>query len=231
MAPAQPKSRKAQATRKRQLDAAELLFARKGYFDTAIADITQAADVALGTFYVYFPSKLAIFQELVRQLNHNLRMHLRKALTGLTRRTEIERRGFQAFFDFVSEHTNLYSIVSQAELVDPELYRWYYRSLAESYTRGLAQAARRGEVKNLDPEALAWCLMGIAHFLGMRWTLWSGQPVPKRQFETVLEFIHSGIFKPQRPTELPVRVGPARKAGAGPVVSAVRPFQKKKGKP
>ena len=194
-ATAQPKSRKAQATRQRQLEAAEELFARKGFFDTAITEITQTANVALGTFYLYFPSKLAIFQELVRHLNHQLRLHLRAALAGITSRAEIERAGFQAFFEFVEKHRNLYSIVSQAELVDPELYRWYYRSLAESYTRGLRTAVEQGEVKDLDPETIAWCLMGMAHFLGMRWTLWDGKAVPQQQFETVLEFIHNGILK------------------------------------
>jgi len=191
----QPKTRKAQATRQRQLEAAETLFAKKGYFDTSIVDITQAANVALGTFYLYFPSKLAIFQELVHQLNQNLRLHLRKALNGPTTRAEIERAGFQAFFEFVDQHQNLYSVVSQAELVDPELYRWYYRSLAESYTHGLKKAIDRSEVKPLDAETIAWCLMGMAHFLGMRWMLWEGKAVPGMQFETVLEFIQRGILK------------------------------------
>lgn len=194
-APAKPKTRKAQATRQRQLDAAEKLFAQKGYFDTSIVDITQAAGVALGTFYLYFPGKLAIFQELVRHLNHRLREHLRAALVDLSSRREIERAGFQAFFVFVNQHRNLYGIVSQAELADPELYRWYYRSLADSYTHGLKHSMERGEVRPLDPETIAWCLMGMAHFLGMRWTLWEGQALPERQFETVLEFIQSGILK------------------------------------
>jgi len=190
----QPKSRKAQATRQRQLDAAEALFAEKGFFDTSIVDITQAANVALGTFYLYFPSKLAVFQELVRRLNEALRSHLRTAIQGETSRAEIERAGFQAFFAFVNQHRNLYSVVSQAQLVDPELYRWYYRSLAVNYAKGLAQSIEVGEVKQLDPETIAWCLMGMAHFLGMRWTLWESRALPDRQFETALQFIHHGIL-------------------------------------
>lgn len=198
-ATAKPKTRKAQATRQRQLDAAEKLFAKKGFFDSSIVDITQAADVALGTFYLYFPSKLAIFQELVRHFNENLRSHLRQAVAGLTNRAEIERAGFQAFFEFVNQHRNLYGIVSQAELVDPDLYRWYYRSLAESYTHGLSMAIASGQVKPLDAETISWCLMGMAHFLGMRWMLWEGKALPKAQFETVLKFINSGILKGRKP--------------------------------
>lgn len=190
----QPKTRKAQATRQRQLQAAEALFAEKGFFATSIVDITQAANVALGTFYLYFPSKLAIFQELVRHLNEALRSHLRTAIQGLTRRAAIERAGFEAFFEFVNRHRNLYSVVSQAELVDPDLYRWYYRSLAGNYAKGLAQSIETGEIKHLDPETIAWCLMGMAHFMGMRWMLWEGKAVPPKQFETALEFMNHGIL-------------------------------------
>lgn len=131
----------------------------------------------------------------MRHLNHLLRDHLRRALRGLASRSEIERAGFQAFFEFVNQHRNLYSIVSQAEMVDPELYRWYYRSLAQSYTRGLQAAIDRGEVKSLDPDTMAWCLMGMAHFLGMRWMLWEAKAIPGPQFETVVEFIHCGILE------------------------------------
>jgi AcrR family transcriptional regulator len=190
----QPKTRKAQATRRRQLEAAEALFAEKGYFATSIVDITQAANVALGTFYLYFPSKLAIFQELVRHLNSELRLHIRPAIQGLTRRAEIERAGFRAFFAFVNRRRNLYSIVSQAELVDPELYRWYYGTLAGNYTKGLAKSMKAGDIRQLDPETIAWCLMGMAHFLGMRWMLWQGKALPDRQFEAVQQFIQHGIL-------------------------------------
>ncbi|MGI8743723.1 MAG: TetR/AcrR family transcriptional regulator [Bryobacteraceae bacterium] len=214
--PTQPKSRKAQATRQRQLEAAEALFAEKGFFATSIVDITQAANVALGTFYLYFPSKLAIFQELVRHLNEALRLHLRTAIQGLTNRAEIERAGFQAFFAFVNQHRNLYSVVSQAELVDPELYRWYYRSLAGNYAKGLAQSIEAGEIKHLDPETIAWCLMGMAHFLGMRWMLWEGRAVPDRQFETALEFMNHGILGRNSGAALSGRASSVRNKGRKP---------------
>jgi AcrR family transcriptional regulator len=39
------------------LDAAEKLFAEKGYAETTVLDIAEAAGVAKGTFYLYYPSK------------------------------------------------------------------------------------------------------------------------------------------------------------------------------
>ena len=53
-------------TRRRLLDAAEQVFAELGYHEASIVKITEAAGVAQGTFYLYFDSKQAIFDELVR---------------------------------------------------------------------------------------------------------------------------------------------------------------------
>jgi len=52
-------------TRKKLLDAARVVFERDGYHDARLADIVAEAGVATGTFYNYYPSKLAIFRELV----------------------------------------------------------------------------------------------------------------------------------------------------------------------
>ena len=50
------------------LAAARQIFADKGYHATSIDDIIEAADIARGTFYLYFESKRAIFDELLDEL-------------------------------------------------------------------------------------------------------------------------------------------------------------------
>src|SRR6478736_4483352 len=50
------------------LAAAQRIFAEKGYSGTSIDDIIEAADIARGTFYLYFESKRAIFDELLDEL-------------------------------------------------------------------------------------------------------------------------------------------------------------------
>lgn len=49
--------RRAEDTRKRLFRAALDLFANRGFSDTTVEDITDAADVGKGTFFNYFPSK------------------------------------------------------------------------------------------------------------------------------------------------------------------------------
>ena len=52
-------------TRKRILDAAQSLFSQSGYDATGVAEICRAAGVSKGAFYHHFPSKQAIFLELL----------------------------------------------------------------------------------------------------------------------------------------------------------------------
>lgn len=49
------------------LNAAYELFTSQGIFDTSISDIVKKADMAKGTFYLYFKDKYEIRTELVKQ--------------------------------------------------------------------------------------------------------------------------------------------------------------------
>jgi AcrR family transcriptional regulator len=189
----QPKRERGKRTRRQLVDAAEAAFGRRGYFETSIIDITRRARVAQGTFYVYFPSKRAIFTELVRDRSRDLRRTIQDATRGLADRREIERRGFQAFFGFIRRHPAMYRIVRQAEFVDPALFRWYYRRFADGYIRGLKDAMAEGEIRRLDPEVLAYCLMGIGDFIGMRWVLWERNGMRPAVQATMMDFMLRGI--------------------------------------
>jgi len=188
-----PKGERGRRTRQQLLDAAEAEFGQRGYFATSVADITRRARVALGTFYVYFPSKQAIFAELVRHLSRALRHTIQQEVAGAGDRLAVERKGFETFLRFVAAHRNLYRIVLQAESVNPQVYRWYYRRFAEGYIRGLSAAMDAGEIRRTDPEALSYCLMGIGNFIGMRYSLWNRAGLPRRALESMFEFIASGL--------------------------------------
>ena len=56
-----PLTKRGEATRRRLLEAAELVFADQGYHEASIVKITERAGIGLGTFYLYFDSKQSIF--------------------------------------------------------------------------------------------------------------------------------------------------------------------------
>jgi AcrR family transcriptional regulator len=55
--PSDRRTRRSTEVRERLFRAALSLFAKKGYSETTVEDITNAADVGKGTFFNYFPSK------------------------------------------------------------------------------------------------------------------------------------------------------------------------------
>ena len=66
MAPASPRSRRKEARPTELLEAALDTFVAKGYSATRVEDIAARAGVSKGTLYLYYPSKQAIFEALVR---------------------------------------------------------------------------------------------------------------------------------------------------------------------
>jgi AcrR family transcriptional regulator len=188
-----PATARGEATRRRLLNAAEIEFGDKGYHGASVSSITQRADIGQGTFYLYFRSKEEIFLTLVRDIGHQLRAASATAVAGARNRLEAERLGLTSFLRFTSKHPGLYRIVQESQFVDAGVYREYYEKLADGYTRALAQAAETGELAPGDAETRAWSLMGIAHFMGLRWCQWKKQLPPARIMGELMEFIGKGI--------------------------------------
>lgn len=200
-----PSTERGESTRERLLEAAERLFGSEGYHRTSVAGITREAEVGHGTFYLYFDSKEDIFRELVRHLSHELRSTIARAVEGLEDRLEVERVGFRTFFEFVGEHRNLYNIVNEADSVDRGLSRWYYERIGEGYAAGLRQAMEEGQIRRMNPEALAYCLAGVGHMVGVRWVLWEDRQPPDEWMETLMSFLRHGL----EPAGGDGRAGPA----------------------
>lgn len=59
--------RKKDAKRTAMMQAAVRVFAEKGYHAATVRDIVAAADVAVGTFYFYFPDKETLFDHLFEE--------------------------------------------------------------------------------------------------------------------------------------------------------------------
>jgi AcrR family transcriptional regulator len=175
-----PLTARGQRTRQKLVEAAEAEFAELGYERASISGIVGRAEVAQGTFYVYFDDKQTIFVELVDS-------------RGCKTRLEVEREGLRAFLTFTAEHRGLYRIVPQAEFVDEECYRRYYRTLAKGYAKGLEQAMKRGELRALDPEVTAHCLMGLNDMIGLNFVLWRPHVRIDELVEQVMDFVSHGI--------------------------------------
>jgi AcrR family transcriptional regulator len=64
------------------LAVARRIFSEKGYHATSIHHLIESADIARGTFYLYFESKRAIFDELLDQLVTTLQAQVKRIEVG-----------------------------------------------------------------------------------------------------------------------------------------------------
>jgi AcrR family transcriptional regulator len=194
------KTPRGQRTRLKLLRAAEKVFGDVGFYEARVSEITRAAGVASGTFYLYFQSKEELLRALIRQINHDLRRTLTEGTEHLARRADAEVRGFEIFFyEFMPRHRKLYRIIKQVEFADPPLFEWYYRRLAAGYGRRLRDAMDRGEFRDWDEELAACALMGVADFVAMRYVTW-GRGLPKEKLRQLMAFILAGLAQPTAPS-------------------------------
>ena len=167
-----PSTKRGERTKAKLLAAAEDVVAEQGYQAASIARITERASVAQGTFYLYFESKLDLFEQLVDDLDRRVHKAMSDGAARGTNRAEAEREGFREFFAFTAEHPALYRVVREAEHVSPRAMRHHYERIVEGYREGLGRARAAGEIGDVDPEVAAWALMGVGEMIGMRYVLW-----------------------------------------------------------
>lgn len=188
-----PATARGETTRRKLLDAAEREFGDKGFHGASVSSITARARIGQGTFYLYFRTKEEIFSVLVRELGHTLRRYLAAGSAGGKSRLQTDRLGIESFLEFSLKHPGVYRIVQEAQFVDEAAFREYYERQAKGYAALLAQAADDGELAPGSGEERAWALMGIGHFLGLRYCLWRGAKPPRQKLDEVMDFVARGM--------------------------------------
>lgn len=155
------------AERRRQvLDCARRVFADKGYHATSIDDIISSARIARGTFYLYFQSKRAIFEELL----DSFLVVLQKAIIGV-RVGEGATPPLEQMYDNVSrliarleenrEMTRI--LIREAVGLDPDFDRKlgdFYGKLHAMIKDGLVLGIAMGLVRQCDADIVARCVLG-----------------------------------------------------------------------
>src|SRR5438132_14402293 len=76
------KERRRARTRADLIAAARRVFAARGFHEASIADITAAADVAVGTFYVHFRDKEAVLAAILDEGLGEFRAHVAAVVMG-----------------------------------------------------------------------------------------------------------------------------------------------------
>jgi len=192
---------RSERTRVRIFDAAEEVFGRQGYHDASIVDITRAAGVASGTFYVHFPSKMDLFRELVQARRAELQDVAREAAYKHEGGRKLVHAGFKAWFGWVTKHPTILRVMREAEFVESSLVEDLYRVHAREQAEGLQRSLDAGRVAPIDPEVVAWCLVGMAESMALRWIVWEGgKPMPPERLDAFVDTALRAMGFPASPT-------------------------------
>jgi AcrR family transcriptional regulator len=98
-------------TRRDLLAAATRVLAEKGFHQAKVADIAAAADVGVGTFYLHFPTKDALFDAVVDDTVQRLKAAVDAARSGARDALERIHAANAAFCRFAQENREVFKIV------------------------------------------------------------------------------------------------------------------------
>jgi AcrR family transcriptional regulator len=177
--PAHTRTRDKEATRQRLLDAAETVFAEKGYHAAAVDDIIQASDSSKGGFYFHFPNKEAIFLSLIEALTPKLEAAVDHAIAGERDPVAQLDAALRVALETFSRHRRLSKIllveaVGLGHGFDERLMRAHGR-FAAMIQRRLESAIQAGSIAPLDAETAAWVWFGAINEVVVRWLI-TGRP-------------------------------------------------------
>jgi AcrR family transcriptional regulator len=155
---------RAQRTYEALLEAANRVFAERGYEATGTPEIAAAADVAVGTFYRYFDDKLACYLELSRRHlaagYHRIMDRLTpERFVGKAREATVAE-AVEVLVDHIAASPAQYRAFLEASLRVPEVQALRRAFDDVSWARLAALIAAvcpRADVP--DPEATAWVIM------------------------------------------------------------------------
>lgn len=88
---------KKDAKRTAMMQAAVRVFAEKGYHAATVRDVVSAADVAIGTFYFYFPDKETLFVHLYEETADFLLQAIQQAINSRATFARQVQAGIQAY--------------------------------------------------------------------------------------------------------------------------------------
>jgi AcrR family transcriptional regulator len=182
------------------LDAAERVFAEKGYHEAGIADIASELGIGHGTFYRYFRNKhdiaATVLERVVAQIAAAGLEEDPEASETVEQYREQTERILRRMFDLIDDHPMVMRFFhSQSLVVDAERLSDALDAYATFTERFLANGVERGFLRaDLDTEITAQALVGII-FEGTRRALRAPQPaeVRRRWIEAGTALMFRGI--------------------------------------
>jgi AcrR family transcriptional regulator len=179
--------------RQQLLDVAVTTFSQRGYRNTSMNDLAEAAGVTKPVLYQHFSSKRELFLELLRELGGRLRAELATSAARTTSPRRQVEDGMRAYFRWVAEHQGGFQILFSGDSrYDPD----FLREVARVEDEIADNVASLIIVKGIDDERrrmLAMGIVGMAERAGRYWVRHPGDIDPDLLAAQVAELAWNGL--------------------------------------
>jgi AcrR family transcriptional regulator len=199
------KPRKRLTREQRAVDARAQIFAaaaevvgKHGYTDASIGRITEAAGIAQGTFYLYFESRQALFDELLPHVGEDMFQFIGKRVVGARDVYELEERGLRAFFEYLENNPGFFRILNEAEVAAPKAHQRHFKQTADHFVASLQRSHRSGQIKEFDHddlETVVYVFMAARSYLYLRYVKGreSGARIPEKVISAYMRLVRGGL--------------------------------------
>ncbi len=178
-------------TRRRLLEAARQVIAARGYEATGVLDITEAADVSKGTFYLHFKDKEDLTRVLIHEGFEELRQRVDPYLTANRTLGQI-KEAIRAVFHYSAENRDLFRLMLGHQ-ASAELNLMAINYYAEFVEHLLRQEGTAGRTSALQSELVAQFVAGAGVRLGLWWIEDDHGLSPDEMADFLFQFLTEGM--------------------------------------
>lgn len=181
------------ARRRRQLlDVALREFAERGFHQTSMDDIAEAAGVTKPVLYQHFASKRDLYMELLDDVGGRMMESIAKAVASADGPRQQVEAGMRAYFTFVADEADAFRLLFGSGTRRDEAFERAARKVEDS----IAEAVAVFIEADIDPEhrrLLAHGLVGLAEGTSRLW-LSEGMPGgPERLARRIADMAWAGL--------------------------------------
>lgn len=155
---------KKDAKRTAMMQAAVQTFAEKGYHAATVRDIVNQADVAIGTFYFYFPDKETLFLHLYEETADFLLQAIRQGVNSRTTFSQQVKAGVQAYVNLAVYEPAIIQLLLVGGIGAlpslSEQHLAFRREMHRLWQRPLDQAAAKGLLLSQNTRRTAEAIVG-----------------------------------------------------------------------
>lgn len=165
-------------TRQALVDSAAVLFAKKGYVETTVQDISDLAGVTERTFFLHFPTKADVLFSIRQEDLDALTICVAEQPEDLDGLAVIESaytqwgRRARSFPGVVSGHVMIQQILAAAEQSSALRGREvdYHRAMVAAVAEGLRRRASMARSSDIEIEMMAAVAMRVVHQALIEWS-------------------------------------------------------------